>query len=59
MSKSFIAEGIRCGFTHAVVFNQRECYGWGEHQFGALGYEPIQVINSWMPRKLPILVSSH
>lgn len=59
IARKFSIEGIRCGFTHAVIFGERECYGWGEHQFGALGYEPKQIINNWTPRKLPVLISPH
>ena len=59
IGKKFWIQGVRCGFSHVVVYGDRDCYGWGEHQYGGLGYEPMQVINSWMPRRLPILISPH
>lgn len=50
---------ICCGWTHVVVYNKKECYGWGQHEFGALGFEASQVINNWMPRRIPMFISSH
>jgi alpha-tubulin suppressor-like RCC1 family protein len=49
--------GIACGMSHVIVYNKKEAYGWGDHHSGALGYEPTNIVNPAMPRKLPLLIA--
>ena len=39
LSNSRPITNIVCGYTHAIAYNSKEAYGWGEHRLGALGYD--------------------
>ena len=39
VKSEFKIEGICCGYSHAIFWNDKEIFGCGESKKGAIGYE--------------------